>query len=291
MSEENVTEGAAPEDASPGPQGTDEPTGASPNAESAEPETQGTPERYTFEVGGKQREYTRDELLALLPIAEQTRELTLGAHKQFREAAELRKKIDTWKSNKRALLEDPEFGEGLYMALVEDIQKEIAMQELTPEQKRIKELEEKLTLKEQIEKQLEEEKHKVEMTKAEEAFMTKFENEAIEALESIPLPRTPDTVADIAKQVWLATQAEYDLPTKQAAQLAYDEFRRKVRSSASLMSGKDLIDFYGEEIVDKIRKEDLARAKAHQPATSRAVSNGAPAPRKQERSWKSLRDL
>jgi hypothetical protein len=241
-------------------------------------EVKATPRTYKLKIDGQEIEASEDEVIKRAQLAS-------SASKRFEEATKLKADVDSrnkkFKENLIEALQDPALGlskdqireqfEGWY-------RKEfIEPSTLTPEQRRIKELEEKNsqyeTQRQTIERQAEEAKH-AEETKQ---WTQTWQQRIIEGMTKAELPNDELSMALIAQQLMAAREAGVEVPTEAAASLVKEKLTKMTKHFLGKLDGEQLIKFVGEEIINKIRKADLARLRAGQvPQADPAVRAAQP---------------
>jgi len=194
--------------------------------------------------------------------------------KRFQEAAKLRKEAEelkeqmlknpfsalSGKMDKRQLREMTE--QWLLEQLDED--------QLSPEQKRLRELEAK-------EKSWQEEKEDRERKEAEKQLQEesskaaqKYEKEFVSALEARDLPKSYATIKKMAYHVRNAAQQGYDLTVDEAADLVQEELQNDIKDLVGKLDAEQLIRVFGKDIADKIRKHDVAKIKNPKSSSSKS---------------------
>lgn len=222
-------------------------------------ETPQPSKKYKIKVDGAEEEMDEDSVLKLAQMGR-------AANKRFQEAAGMRKQAEEFisllKSNPRSVLENPAIGLDLKKFaedyLIEQLQKE----QLTPEQKRIAELEAELKRHDEEKKQKDEEQKRQDFQKLQERFAQEYEQKISDALSSGGLPRTPYTVKRMAEYMSLALNNNLDLEPKDVAKLVRQDYQNEVTAIIGQADGETLLQILGSQVADKIRKYDLAKLKA-----------------------------
>lgn len=192
-----------------------------------------------------------------------------AADEKFREAAQLRKQVEEFQ---RKLEEDPESffndpripkqkrREMAEKLLLKELQEEMSP-DLTPEQRRLQELEDYKKAKEQEELTAKEAKEKEEYQKIvvqrQEALAKTFQ----EALSHTALSKHDATAAEVVREMAIYTrvcrEAGHDPSPKEIAEHVESRFMASYAGVTENLSGDELINFLGKGIVKKIREYDL----------------------------------
>lgn len=253
-----------------------------PEAPKAKP---AAPKPQVFEVDG--------EKLTLAEI-KQLREKAKGADQKFREAAEAKKQVEQFMErfqqdplsilkDKRLPINQRELAEKMLLASLEE-------EMLTPEQRKLKEYEAKLSDYETKEQAIVREREERETEQRREIKRQEISQMFSKAMEATPLSKDPETAAmamrDMAMMLRAAKERGIEVSAEDLAQHAQAKYQKAMYSLANQLEGDDLIGFLGEDVVKKIRKADLARLRANnQPTQSHknddwAVDDSKPAQRK-----------
>lgn len=241
---------------SPGSQQTDPkaPHGAD------KPTTQAPPEYFELKVNGKKVKLTRDELL-------QHASLGLASNERFEEAARLKKQaeaaIGKLKDPKNVInaLQDPALGltkDQIRQTFEEWYAREfIEPEQLSPEQLKLREAEEKLKRYEEAERQREEEKQKAHLESLTAKAREEIQTQIIEALDTGKLPKTNFTMKRLAYWIERNTANGFDAPTAVLVAQVKKDIESNLREMVQASDGEVLIQMMGDEIIKKVRKYDL----------------------------------
>lgn len=226
----------------------------------AAPQPAAEPKRYKLKVDGREEEVDESEVVRRAQVGS-------AAHKRFEETAKVRENVaklmQTLKDNPIAALMDPALGltkDQVKAAFEQWYKREVIDPEmLTPEQRKLREYE----AKEKQWKQAEEEKAKHEQSQKLQAeaqhWKGEYEKQIIKGLDTKGLPRNASTVRAMAAYMEQANKAGIDVPIETIAGLVHQDKTADTKHILSSMEGEQLIAFVGEEIINKIRKADLAR--------------------------------
>lgn len=223
-----------------------------------------------IKVFGEERELSQDEI-------DQYASAGFAAGKKFEEAAKLRKDADAlvskFKSNPKGALrelmkESPELQKMVRSQVEELLYEELEAEKLSPEQRRIKELEAKLQAEEDAKRAAKES----EEAKAFEALQKQahedISNTIVTTLNKTGLPKTPYTVKRMAEYLKALTDNGVDFKSIDldgVGRHVRDQYLRDFQEFTAQMKEADqILNFFPKEMLDRIRKADLARLKGRQ---------------------------
>lgn len=210
-------------------------------------------------------------------------QLAVGAGKRFEEAAALRKQaqqdtkmaqelLKLLKESPESVLMHPDIGyteEQLQEFAEKVIAKKIEEEQLTPEQKKIKELEVQLEKERKEREQATKQEQELAIKEAQEYYENTFTEEINKVLPKYGLPKSPKTVSQMAQYLITAKEAGADLDFDRAARMVkrdLDLWNKEVYGS---LDGEDLVKALNPQVLDKVRKTLLQKAK-QQPKTTPA---------------------
>lgn len=190
----------------------------------------------------------------------------LASDQKFQEAAEVRKAamefIEELKKNPRAVLTNPNIGVDVKKFAEQILNDELTEMDKSPEQKE----------KERLTKELEELKKQAK-ERDESAKQSEFQRLQLEqerdleagisaALDVGGLPKTPRTVKAMADYMLIALQNNIDLSPQEIAPIVKDMTQKEFKEVISSLSDDQLEDFLGKEVLGRLRKKNVAKAKA-----------------------------
>lgn len=250
-------------------EGSNSADGSNGSSEAAAPAAKATPAapRYmTIKVDGREVRMTEDEVI---------RQAQLGhaSGKRFSEAAAkeqaVKRIIGTAKSNPIQALMDPELGlskDQVREAFETWYRKEfIEPETLTPEQREIAKYKEEAEKYKSEREQEQQSKQQQELTRATEHWTQEYQKQMVGALETSGLPKNEHTVGLMARYMKLNLEGGYNAPMEVVVQQVRNDFRQIVDSFVSNASGEQLVQMFGEGLVNQIRKFDLQRLRAKDP--------------------------
>lgn len=225
--------------------------------------------KYQLKVNNKTRDLEIDlsndeEVKKYLQRAE-------AADEKFQEAATLRKQVEQLvselKRNPLAILKHPELGIDIKALAQQVLNEEIEDMALSPQEKRIKELEQSLKEKEEKEKTLEEQKTAAERAKFEEQAMQDLDDQVSLALSKSNLPKSPYVVRRMADSMLAAMEMGYaDVTPEQVLPFVEEqilgEINRLFESAPEDMFDKVMENVVGKKHLDRYRKQKVAKTKS-----------------------------
>lgn len=214
-----------------------------------------------------------------------------AADQKFREAAEARKSVEAFM---KALEEDPESvlnDKRLPLNRRKLAEKWLLQQideELNPPDPRdakLTEAEKKLKEYEERERKEAEEKQKQEREALREQRKTAISNTLNEAMKSSQLSAHPESAAAVLREMAMYMRAARvrgeEVTPQELVEHVHNTRFHQMYTLAHQFEGDELIEFLGEEIVNRIRKADLARIREkRQPIATHRDDSWAPSERK-----------
>jgi hypothetical protein len=275
---------AAQEAANPVSEGTEQVTDAQAFSESVDPVKQAqakakAEEEKPAEDPDPEIELDKDLKLRkseLTKAIKRRKELDRAAFEKFQQAAQVRKQLDALRDS------DPEEyfrmrGVDPIQYAVERLQREVAMREATPEQRRTLELEDQLVQeraqREQYQSQVENER----MHALRGQYAQKLDRELPNAMQKQGLHTDPLTFSLVAQQIRAQLMSDQPEDYELAAETVADNYRTSFKNHTATLKYEDAIKTY-PELVKVIRDGDLARAKTALPVKNEASKPGAPRP-------------
>lgn len=166
------------------------------------------------------------------------------------------------KKNPKKALSNPNFGVDLKNLAKEIIEEEISNSNKSPEQlesEKIKaELEE---LKSQREREKEELRER-ELSRLQDQEYERYDMLMSKAIETSNLPKSPYVVKKMAEYMLMGLQQGMDLKPEDVADLVKSEIQGDIKDMFSSMP-EDLVEaFIGKDVLTKVRKKSIAKAKS-----------------------------
>lgn len=245
---------------------------AAPATEAAAPAAveKTAPEKYKVTVDGTEQEVDIDELRSSYSHVKASNERFSKAAQAKKEAESLRQEAENLKARMKS---DPwsvmeELGLDPRTTSEEYLIKKLEFDALTPEQKKIMELEQKnksyeekeaLTKKEREEAEKAEKDAKdAEIIAAKSAeFVKEYEATFLEALQKSTLPKNHLMVSKVAEKMRIAADQGWEMSPKQAVKVLEREVAAAKKALIDSLSPDELAEFLGDENLKKVRKRDV----------------------------------
>jgi hypothetical protein len=235
--------------------------------------------KFNIKVDGKQLEREIDlgneaELIKIIQMAEM-------AQSRAQEAANLRKSdlersqqvedfINALKNDPRSVLEH--LGHNVPELANKVLEEEIKKMEMSPEQRKIQELEAQLKAK----LEAEETTKKQAEAQAQEALKAKYaaeyEKDMITALDSGNLPRDPEVITRLTGMMKIALANKIDLSFADLIPLLKENMEKQMKAMMSAMSAEDLDRILAEEKLKEINSRRRKAADALKPKQAPPVA-------------------
>ena len=243
---------------------------AAPDVAEIEAPTQAQLERFRVKLPDGEKEVDRDELIRNYQLAQ-------ASYKKFEEASAKERAAQARDEKLRqdfikTLIEDPNIGKAKFKEeVIKFLYDEFQEEDLSPEQLKAKKYDE-------IQRQKQEAEEAERRTQEEQAELAEIEQykeqitaEYVKALDSVKLPKTTATVRAMAYLHQVADDAGIDLDHDTLATITRDALfeEQKALFTQAIPSGR-ILEVIGPEVLDAIRKADLAAIRAKR--GSRSVS-------------------
>jgi hypothetical protein len=154
---------------------------------------------------------------------------------------------------------------------------EIIEEELMPEEQR-----RTLALqreRDELERQLNEERtrqQQVQMDYLTEQHERDISTQIMQALDETTLPKTPDVVRRIGYYLMRSTQQNLNIPIKRIISLVKDDIYKMNQEISNNLTDEELMSFFGEEKIKKIRQLELQKIRKPQPFQSNGQQSNVP---------------
>ena len=196
-----------------------------------------------------------------------------GAEKKFREAAETQKKIEAFmeklQADPLAVLNDSRIPLNRRKLAEDWLLQELEAEMLTPEQRRLKELEQKTQTYEEQLKAQQEAQAQAEREQALEMKRQELAQTFQKAMQATELSKDPEVATEALREMALLARAAKEqglaVTPEELAERVNLKYYKASHRLLNSMSGEDAIEFLGPEIVKKINKAVIAKHKS-QPA-------------------------
>ena len=243
-------------------------------------------EIYTLKVNGKEVKVPKSKL-------EMYAQLGLASDEKFKEAKKMRddadKILSTAKTEKSAIKSLMAAGYTKAEArqiIEEELLKEYEYEDLSPEEKKRRELEDELKQYKSKEEQEQAEREATARQKEEEQYFKKLDEELADAITSSGLPKHP-VFGKFALQ-YMASSAtqDLDLSAKDAMKLVEQDFIGVVQELLSNMDAKTLKSWLGDKKLRSLREDAVSELRSKEPPFAKAKSpakQAAPEARDEEK--------
>jgi hypothetical protein len=253
----------AQNNAAPPPPSSEGKQNSQPNGKMPTPEApqNKAPELYEVTVNGKVEKMSLQELKNHASMAH-------AAHQRFEEAAKMRKQYEEFDAISQKDMIQALKAKGFSNRQIQDqfekwyMAEVIEPEKLTPDQRKLKEYELKLK------KYQDEEQEKLAKVQQEEAdrltAMQKeyLQGQIIEALEKSGLPKTKLIASRMAFYMRENLVKGWNAPVEVIVQQVRQERQALMNGEVGSLEGEALIQYLGEDVVNKIRKWDLTQLRA-----------------------------
>lgn len=264
------------------------------SAESTEQTQESGPSKAEETAKAQARKLGEQDLDALVTvnINGETREMPLRdvikinqlenvSQKKMQEAAKLRQQAEQFfrlaKSNPREFLKQT--GIDPYEFAESTLAEKFEMMNLSPEQKRLMELEKENKSYKEKEKEDRQKAEQEQLSRYEQQELAKLDQEIGEAWKESGLPKTKYMAAQIAARLLSASKRGENLTAKEAAARVKEEFKMSTREVIGQLDAESILDLFGKDIMKKIRDYDVKRvtgkaSQAAQGPSAKPVSQG-----------------
>lgn len=226
---------------------------------------------------GEVREYDESEY-------EKLASLGIHANEKMQEAAAMRKQtekfIEALRTNPRAILSHPSLGINLQEIATELLWEQAQQAQMSPEEIEYRRNLEELERYRETEKAEKQRQAQARQEAMEEHFRQDYARQITSVLDTAGLPKSDWTVTQMSKYMRQALRQGFkDVTPSDIVHLVKQDYMAIQRDLYSNSDGNQLIDIMGEDVVDKIRKAELARhnkASRQEPASSQVRQQSQP---------------
>lgn len=190
------------------------------------------------------------------------------ANKRMNEASTTRKQAEQFiqllqQDPMKVLSNEKIMGQKKFREIAEQfILQQIEEESMSPEERKHKDMEQRLRQYEEQEKQIKAKEEADQAQKLEEHYAQQFQKVIIEGLNESGLPKNPFTVKRMAELMQKNLQHGLELEPKHLAQLVKEDYQRELASIIGGANADQLLSLFGEETANKIRKHDLEKLKS-----------------------------
>ncbi len=204
-----------------------------------------------------------------------TRQLQMSkvANKRMGEKAQLENEVRSFleqlKSNPKKLLSDKTYGVDLKKLAAQMIEEEISNAAKSPEQLAKEALESELTELKEQRKREQADNEKREFERVQQMEYDRYDNLMTQTLEKSDLPKSPYVIKKMADYMLMGLKEGLDITPEDVLPLVREEILEDIRQMSQAMPLETIEKLFGGDILTKIRKKNVSRAKA-QPQTAQA---------------------
>ena len=218
-------------------------------------------ERFKIKVDGQELEYSREEMTRLAQYGK-------AGQKAMQEKAELQKHtaqfIKALQDDPKSVLMD-EAILGSREKLIEFAQnilsEQLEEEQLSPEQKELREAKSELEKYRKEQKESEEKRKNDEYESQVKEYEDELQIKVQEALEAENLPRKPAILNKMADILLTAHDNKLKVTPRQAAKLAKDELMSDIKGLAEVLDDDQMEQLFGSEVITRMRKASMKRVK------------------------------
>lgn len=196
----------------------------------------------------------------------------LASDESFQQAAEVRKAamqfIDELRKNPRKVLNDPNIGVDLKKLAEEIMNEQLQDMEKTPEQREREKLQKEL---EEMKRQRDDEKkqwEEKEFERLQAQHEQQLETDISAALDIGGLPKTARTVKAMAEMMMIALENGIELTPKEIVPIIKNNTLSEFKEVVNSLGDDQLEDFLGKEVIARLRKKNVSKAKAIETASA-----------------------
>lgn len=250
-------------------------TAEAPSAESAEssssPKKAIAPDEvYTLKVNGKEVKVPKSKL-------EMYAQLGLASDEKFKEAKRIREDADkilstakTEKSAIKSLMAAGYSKQEARQIIEEELLKEYEYEDLSPEEKKRREMEEELKKYKSKEEQDKAERENAAKSKEEAEYFKKLDDELADAIKSSNLPKHPVFGKFALQYMASSASQDLDISAKDAMKLVEQDFLGVVQEVLSGLDAKTLKSWLGDKTLRSLREDAVSELKSKAPPFAKA---------------------
>lgn len=207
-------------------------------------------------------------------------QMSKAASKRMGEKAQLENEVRSFleqlKSNPKKLLSDKTYGVDLKKLAAQMIEEEISNAAKSPEQLAKEALEAELTeLKEQRKKD-QADNEKREFERVQQMEYDRYDTLMTQTLEKSDLPKSPYVIKKMADYMLMGLKEGLNVTPEDVLPLVREEILEDIRQMSQAMPLETIEKLFGGDILTKIRKKNVSRAKSNpQTASAKLPDVGA----------------
>lgn len=168
------------------------------------------------------------------------------------------------KANPFKVLQDPALGVDVKAAIKAYIEQEIENSQKSPEQLALEAAKEELRQMRETQENEKKTAAQAEQQRLADHYEKEFDNQITQALDSRRIPRSPAAVKKILDYAQLAVNMNKEVSINDIIPFVAEELRSDYLEHAKALPDEALEEFFGKDIVDRLRKTAVKRAKQAQ---------------------------
>lgn len=201
------------------------------------------------------------------------------ARTRAQEATEIKNQVDAFlkelKSNPQRVLTDPRIGIDIKKMAVDILEKEVADSKKSPEQLEREKLQAQLKEMQEQREQERKELQEREFSRLQEQEFERYDTMITKAIETSDLPKSPYIVKKIADYMLMGLTNNIDVSPEDVMPLVRDEMTNDLKEMFAIMPDEVIEGIVGKDVINRIRKKSVAKAKAAPAVASKAKDVGA----------------
>lgn len=217
--------------------------------------------KWQLKSNGKEREVTDEAELVRLA------QLGLGANEKFEQAAKTRKQaeqvLELLQTNPAEALK--RLGMDVRKMAEDYLYQEIQAEQLTPEQKKVKDMETELEKYRAEKAETERKTREDHITKLQAQYEVSIQDNIIKSIEHYKLPNNPRTMARIAEYMAKALENGYMADPMDVAPRVRADLETEHKAMYSQYGVEDLLKIIGEDKLKQIRQYEVNKVKTKAP--------------------------
>jgi hypothetical protein len=214
--------------------------------------------KYKVKVDGEEIEVDENELL-------RGYQMRKASDKRFAEATQARKQAEEFvrllKTDPTKVLSHPSIGHDVKKLAEDYLLAELEKEMMTPEQRQLKEYQQKLQQYEEMEKRQKEEYQNRQKEAVKQRYQQEYNQQIVGALENSGLPKTEHTVKRMIHYMYNALEKGYELNANDVVDLVKKDYIEDTKSLYSGLDSEALIKILGDDVAKKLRKHELNQIK------------------------------
>lgn len=222
-------------------------------------------------------------------------QLSKVAQKRMAEHAELQKNIEAFftefKKNPRAILADPDLGIDMKKLVAEYVESEMAEEKKTPEQREKEKLENALKEKEEALTKKEEEFKQKELERLTQTAYEEYDRKINDAIEASDLPKNQYTLKKVVDYMLVGLNEGLDVEPADVLPLVREEMHNDLKQMFAVMPDELIENLIGKDVIGRIRKKNVAKAKTLPPNTQVLDTGNTAAKTEKSKNKQSYKDF